>query len=253
MYATRSDTWLWRDHRAPDRHVRLLRVRRLAEPVVDDRAQLAAVSEAVADVLQRGNVRGNAAFALLAVTGRARELDEQVRTHRDVRIARVRALAASPAATAGRAKAATTNADDDRADRRDVARRMGGEYPPRPSQIQPEDQSEPRSIRPAANSPKSPAMRPVARGGAGDVVLGAAKLEVSVPRRPSATDVAVERHADTARIDEVGPVRAPAAGTAGGCGRRRSCGRCTPASIRSSSSDGAGGKLSTSESGEPWT
>ena len=157
--------------------------------------------------LQRRDVRRDAALPLLAVAGRARELDEQVRAHRHVRVARVRALATAPATTAAQSKQPPTKQTTRKPTAEDDAAHTG-EYPPRrTSEYNRLPQSEPRSIRPAANSPNSPPMRPVAGRRARHVVFGAAELEVAVPGRPGCPHVTVERHPDAARIDEVGAVR----------------------------------------------
>ena len=197
----------WRDHRPPDGHVRLLGIRRLAEAVVDDRAQLRG-REAVTDVLQSRNVRRDAAFALLAVTGRARELDEQVRTHRDVRIARVRARAASPAAASGRGRLRRGMPTMTEADRRDVAgHRPRVSAPPTRNSTRRISRSRARSA-PRRELAEVAAQRAVARGRAGDVVLGPAKLEVSVPRRPGRTRTSPSSGMPTLPgLTRCGPVR----------------------------------------------
>ena len=91
-----------RDHGTPDGHVRLLRIRRLTKPVVDDRAELRD-SQRLTHVFQRGHVGRYAALSLLTVTGRTGELHEDVRTHRYLRFTRVgAAVPATPAATQNR-------------------------------------------------------------------------------------------------------------------------------------------------------
>src|SRR5215207_8675757 len=52
------------------------------------------------------------------------------------------------------------------------------------------------------------AERAVASRGFRDVVLGPVKLEVAVPRRPGSANVAVERHSDTTRVEELRVVQA---------------------------------------------
>ena len=72
-----------RDHLAPDRHVGLLRVRGLAETVVDDVRELRH-REAVSDRLQRRHGRIDITAALHTVAIDAPELDERVRAGSDL-------------------------------------------------------------------------------------------------------------------------------------------------------------------------
>src|SRR4029453_17882785 len=141
---------------------------------------------------------------LLAVTGSARELDEEVRAHRNVRVARIAAAVAASTAS---------SQCNSRKARCDYVRNHQGDAAHIASiRLRRREFNLVRSIGPTLDPPRCElpevaAHRSITGRRTCDVVLGSAELEVAVPGRPGRAHVAVERHPRAARIDEVGPVR----------------------------------------------
>src|SRR5512133_621403 len=127
-----------------------------------------------------------------------------MRSHRHLRIARITAATASTASHGrNRHKAGCEKKSD----------RQGGAAHTRSIRLSRREFKIIRSVGAALESTRGElaevaAHRAVTGRGAGDLVLGAAEFEVSVPGRPGCPHVAVERHPDTPWIDQVRVIRA---------------------------------------------
>ena len=115
------------DNGAPDRHVRLLRVRRLPEPVVDDAAQLGD-GQLLARARQRRHVRRDVSVTALAVALGASKLDEHVGPRRDGRIDGLRGRNRRRRADGDRVLRVVASSPPDEPRDRDQQNHDGGDY-----------------------------------------------------------------------------------------------------------------------------